>query len=149
MLRHLMMSWHLNTWKVKIWLSQEWKELFKWNKRHFCMFHKCSVQYFSSISISMCELTRVHLILRKSFSSFFIVKKQLTLHFKRFRCYRWHKNISTFRYLIDCWITIIDCNKFINHVLFILRLQLNWETIFKCQLRKGDWGWIFDFWVWK
>ena len=29
MLRHLMASWHLNIWKVKIWLSQERKELSK------------------------------------------------------------------------------------------------------------------------
>ena len=27
MLRHLMTSWHLNFWKVKVWLSQEWEEL--------------------------------------------------------------------------------------------------------------------------
>ena len=26
---HLMTSWHLNIWKVKIWLSKEWKELLK------------------------------------------------------------------------------------------------------------------------
>ena len=28
-----MTSWHLNTWKVKIWLSQEQKELWKWKKK--------------------------------------------------------------------------------------------------------------------
>ena len=28
-------------WKVKIWLSQEWKELLKWNKKHLSLFHKC------------------------------------------------------------------------------------------------------------
>ena len=37
-----MMSWHLNAWKAKIWLSQEWKALSKWNKKHFPLFHKCS-----------------------------------------------------------------------------------------------------------
>ena len=37
--RHLMASWHFNTWKVKIWLSQEWKELTKWNKNYFSLFH--------------------------------------------------------------------------------------------------------------
>ena len=89
----------------------------------------------------MPDLTRVHSILRKTFSMFYIVKKQLTLHFKRFSSYRWHKNISSFRYLIDCWIAI-DCNKF-NHVLFIMRLQPNWETISKYQLRKRDGSWIF------
>ena len=43
MLRHLMTSWHLNIWKIKIWLSQERKELSKWNKKHFSLFHKCSL----------------------------------------------------------------------------------------------------------
>ena len=43
MLRHFMMSWHLNTWKVKIWLSQEWKELSKGSKKHFSLFHKLSL----------------------------------------------------------------------------------------------------------
>ena len=40
MLGHLMMPWHLNIWKVKIWLSQERKELSKWNKKHFLDFTK-------------------------------------------------------------------------------------------------------------
>ena len=35
MLKHLMMPWHLNIWKFKIWLSQEWQELLKWNKIFF------------------------------------------------------------------------------------------------------------------
>ena len=43
MLRHLKTSWHLNTWKVKIWLSREQKELWKWNKKHFFFFHKRSL----------------------------------------------------------------------------------------------------------
>ena len=42
MLRHLMTSWHLNIWKLKIWLSQKLKELSKWNKKHFSLLHKCS-----------------------------------------------------------------------------------------------------------
>ena len=42
-LRHLMTSWHLNIWKFKIWLSQEQKELSKWNKKHFSLFHKSSL----------------------------------------------------------------------------------------------------------
>ena len=89
----------------------------------------------------MPDLTRVHLFLWKSFSMFCIVQKQLTLQFKRSSGYRWHKNIFTFRYLTDCWITI-DCNEF-NHVLFILRLLPNRETIFNCYLRKRDGSWIF------
>ena len=32
-----MKSYHLNTWKVKIWLSQEQKELSKWNKKTFLL----------------------------------------------------------------------------------------------------------------
>ena len=36
-----MMSWHWNIWKVKIWLSQERKELFsKWNKKTFFLVSK-------------------------------------------------------------------------------------------------------------
>ena len=42
-LGHLMTSWHLNTWKVKIWLIQERKELSRWNKKHSSLFHKCSL----------------------------------------------------------------------------------------------------------
>ena len=58
------------------------------------------------------------------------------------RCgYRWHKNIFSFKYLIECWITI-DCNK-LNRVLFILRRQANWKTVSKCQRRKWDGSWIF------
>ena len=29
-----MTSWHLNIWKVQIWLSHERKELWKWNGKH-------------------------------------------------------------------------------------------------------------------
>ena len=35
MLRHLMMSWYLNVWKVKIWFSHKQKEFSKWNKKTF------------------------------------------------------------------------------------------------------------------
>ena len=38
MYRYLMTSWHLNIWKVKTWLSQERKELSRWNKKHFSLF---------------------------------------------------------------------------------------------------------------
>ena len=37
------MSWHLNIWKVKIWLSQKRKELSRWNKKQSFLFHKCSL----------------------------------------------------------------------------------------------------------
>ena len=38
MLPHLMTSWHLNMWKVKICLSQKLKELLNWNEKHFTLF---------------------------------------------------------------------------------------------------------------
>ena len=41
MFGYLIMSWHLNIWKVKIWLSQEWEKLSKWNKKKISLFHKC------------------------------------------------------------------------------------------------------------
>ena len=41
MLGPFMTSWHLNTWKDKIWLSYERKKLSKWNKKYFFLFHKC------------------------------------------------------------------------------------------------------------
>ena len=36
-------AWHLNIWKVKIWLSQEQRELLRWNKTHFSLSHNCSL----------------------------------------------------------------------------------------------------------
>ena len=39
-------SWNhdnLNIWKFKSWLSQEQKELSKWNKKHFAFFYKSSL----------------------------------------------------------------------------------------------------------
>ena len=52
-LRHLMTSWHLNTWKVKIWLSQERKGLSKWNEKHFSLFQKC---YLSDIQFKLAKI---------------------------------------------------------------------------------------------
>ena len=40
MFEHLITSWHLAFWNVKISLSQEWKELSKWNKKHSVLFYK-------------------------------------------------------------------------------------------------------------
>ena len=34
---------YLNIWKIKIWLSQEQKELSKWSKKHFSLFQKFSL----------------------------------------------------------------------------------------------------------
>ena len=45
---HLMTSWLLNIWKVKIWLSPEQKELSKCNKKHFFLFHKCSLLHIQN-----------------------------------------------------------------------------------------------------
>ena len=41
-LRHLMLK-NLNTWKVKLSLSEEQKELLKRNKKHCSLFHKWSL----------------------------------------------------------------------------------------------------------
>ena len=43
MLRYLMISWNLNIWKVKIWLTEELKELLKRSKIHFSFLYKCSL----------------------------------------------------------------------------------------------------------
>ena len=43
MFGHLMTSWHLNIWKVKIRLSQERKEPSNLDKKYFSLFHKCSL----------------------------------------------------------------------------------------------------------
>ena len=45
MLRNLMRSWHLNTWKIKIWLSQEEKEL---SKKDFSFFQKWSLLHIQN-----------------------------------------------------------------------------------------------------
>ena len=50
MLRHLMTSWHLNIWKFKIWLYQGQKELSKWNRNYFFLFHRCTVLYIQKNS---------------------------------------------------------------------------------------------------
>ena len=51
-LRHLMMSWHLNIWEVKIWLSQERKELSMWNEKHFLLFQNCSLLDIASKNVA-------------------------------------------------------------------------------------------------
>ena len=58
MLRHLMTSWHLNMWKLKIWLSQQQKELSKWNKKHFSLFHQVlSWRHTKEISKNVADTT--------------------------------------------------------------------------------------------
>ena len=44
-LRHLM-SWHLKIWKFKTGLSQERKELSRWNKKHFFLFTSAFCQTY-------------------------------------------------------------------------------------------------------
>ena len=39
------MLWHLNIWKLKIWLSEERKDSSKTNQKHFSLSHKCSLFY--------------------------------------------------------------------------------------------------------
>ena len=51
-LGNLIRSWYLNIWKVKVWLSQEQKELSKWNKKHSSLFHKCSPLDFENWLVS-------------------------------------------------------------------------------------------------
>ena len=48
---------HLNTSKVKNWLSEEGKGLSKWNKRHFSFFQKCSFRYTKQISKNVAHTT--------------------------------------------------------------------------------------------
>ena len=57
MLKHFMTSWHLNIWKVKIWLSQKRKELSKWNKKHFSLFQKCSLLDKKQTGKNVADLT--------------------------------------------------------------------------------------------
>ena len=52
MLRHLMTSWHWNTWIVKIWLSQERKKLWKWNKSIFLV---SKVLFFRQTKQTKCS----------------------------------------------------------------------------------------------
>ena len=60
MLRHLMMWWHLNIlklWKVKIWLSQEDKELSKQNKTFFCASRVLSFRLTKQTSKKVADTT--------------------------------------------------------------------------------------------
>ena len=57
MLRHLMTSWRLNIWKLKIWLSQERKELSKWNKKHSYLFHNYSFRHTKLTSKNVADTT--------------------------------------------------------------------------------------------
>ena len=52
-----MTSWHLNIWKSKIWLSQERKELSRWNKEHFSLFHKSSLRHTKQTSKNVADAT--------------------------------------------------------------------------------------------
>ena len=60
MVRDLMVSWHLNIWKVKIWLSQQRKELLKWNKKLFPLFLKCSFRNTKQTSKNVANTTFQH-----------------------------------------------------------------------------------------
>ena len=55
--RHLMTSWHLNVCKIKIWLSQERKELSKWNKNYFSLFYRCSLLDIQNTSKKVADTT--------------------------------------------------------------------------------------------
>ena len=62
MLGHLMTPLHLNIWKVKIWFSQEGKELSKWNKKYFSLFHKCSPLHLQKNSKNVAEISFIEAI---------------------------------------------------------------------------------------
>ena len=50
-------KWLLNIWKLKIWLSQEWKELSKWNKKYLSLFHECSFGHTKQTSKNVVDTT--------------------------------------------------------------------------------------------
>ena len=47
----------MNTWKVKIWLSKERKELSRWNKKHSSLFHKCFLLDIKKTSKNVADTT--------------------------------------------------------------------------------------------
>ena len=72
MLRHLMMPWYLNIWKFTIWLSQEQKELAKWNKKYFSLFHKCSLLSIQNKPVKMYQTQPLSTIKWGDFDLFLI-----------------------------------------------------------------------------
>ena len=44
-----MMSLHLDTWKIQIWLSQEQKEILNWNKKTLFLFHNALFKIHKTI----------------------------------------------------------------------------------------------------
>ena len=57
MLGHLMTSWHLNIWKVKISLSEERKELSKWSKKLFLVSQLLFVRLTKQTSKNLMDAT--------------------------------------------------------------------------------------------
>ena len=92
MVRHLITSWHLNIWKVKIWLSQERKELSKWNKKHFSSFHKCSLLDVKNKLAKMYRTQPLNIL----------EKHELTLYqHSCFKCRKWCSRVEdSFLFLI-------------------------------------------------
>ena len=76
MLRHLMASWHLNIWKFKIWLSQERKELSKWNKKTFFLDSQVlSIRHTKETSKNVADTT-----LAGCKSNYFSEKEKVTVY---------------------------------------------------------------------
>ena len=84
-LRHLMTSWQLNIWKVKIWLSQERKELSQWHKKHFSLFHQFSPlksdSYLPKIYV-ICLIESPLKVIKNAF--YFILKALFVLKIFKF-----------------------------------------------------------------
>ena len=61
-LGHLMISWYMNTWKVKIWLSHEQKELLKLTKNIFLVSQVLSFTDTKQTSKNVADTTIYKLI---------------------------------------------------------------------------------------
>ena len=100
MLGHLMMSWHLNVWKVKIWLSQKQKELSKWSKKHVSLFHKSSLlnvadttfNIYFSVLCNVCLFRCIYLtrFFWMNISHFILCRGVKTPYFKNNPSHFWY-----------------------------------------------------------
>ena len=75
----------MNIWKIKNWLSQERKELLKWNKKHFSLFHKSSFFRHTKQTSKNVVDTTFKPLLFPCLSKIFLIQKFFLL--KNFRVY--------------------------------------------------------------
>ena len=73
-IRYLMTSWHVNIWKVKIWLSQEQKELSKWKRKVFLFSKVLSSKHTKQTSKNVVEINTQEIIRLKKKRCFRIVQ---------------------------------------------------------------------------